>query len=161
MKQNEIINKIIERFPSAVILITDDKQFSITVDENDAVTAVAYMQMLDFKQLAIITAVDWIEKGKFEIVYNLFSYEHLQQVFVKTLIDRKNPKIQSISNLWEVAGMYERDVHEFFGVEFVGNNDLRPLILHNWQDKPPMRKDFDSEAYSNKVFGNFKKEKAL
>jgi len=29
------------------------------------------------------------------------------------------------------------------------------------QDKPPMRKDFDSEAYSNKVFGNFKKEKAL
>lgn len=161
MNQNEIIAKVKERFPSAAEKIIDSKQFSILFDEKDIVSAVSYMQMLGFKQLALITAVDWLDRGKFEVVYNLFSYEHIQQALIKVEIDRANPKVQSVSNLWETAGMYERDVHEFFGIEFAGNDDLRPLILHNWKDKPPMRKDFDSEEYSNRLFGNFKKEKAI
>jgi len=161
MEQKDIISKIKESFPDSEIKVFDDRQFSVYADKNDIVRLLSYMQMLDFRQLAIISAVDWIEEKRFELVYNLFSYTHIQQVLVKTSVERDNPKIQSVMNLWDVAQMYERDVHEFFGIEFSGNDDMRPLILHNWKDKPPMRKDFDSLKYSNELYGKFKKSEEV
>ena len=35
---------------------------------------------------------------------------------------------------------------------FDGNPDLKPLILENWKEMPPMRKDFDPQKYSNEHF---------
>ncbi len=155
MNQQEIIEKIKENFPDVKVNVIDEHQFSVEIKREQNVAVLAYMQLIGFKQLALLTAVDWIEQNQFEVVYILFSYDDYQQALVKARIPRDNPKIQSIMNLWEVAQMYERDVHEFFGIEFVGNPDLRPLFLHNWLDLPPMRKDFDSLAYSQKVFGKF------
>ena len=37
-------------------------------------------------------------------------------------------------------------------VVFDGNPDLKPLILENWKEMPPMRKDFDPQKYSNEHF---------
>ncbi|NIA23900.1 MAG: NADH-quinone oxidoreductase subunit C [Proteobacteria bacterium] len=159
MTQKEIIEKIEESFPNVTTKVIDEHQLSVTIDKEQNIAVLAFLQNIDFKELAILTAVDWIEERQFEVVYNLFSYSDYQQILVKARIDRDNPKIQSVLNLWDVAKMYERDVHEFFGIQFIGNNDLRPLFLHNWLDLPPMRKDFDSLAYSNKVYGKFKEER--
>ena len=152
MSQKEIIEKIKQNFPDVGVKIIDDRQFAVEIRKDQNLAVLAYMQLLGFEELALLTAVDWIKENQFEVVYILFSYQHLQQALVKARIPRDEPKIQSVMNLWEVAQMYERDVHEFFGIEFVGNPDLRPLFLHNWLDLPPMRKDFDSLAYSEKVF---------
>jgi len=54
--------------------------------------------------------------------------------------------------LWPTARFYERDIHEFFGVKFDGNDDMKPLILENWKDIPPMRKDFDPHKFSKENF---------
>lgn len=161
MEQKDIILKIKENFPDSEVKVFDDRQFSVHVQKDDVVRLLSFLQMTDFQQLAIISAVDWIKENRFELVYNLFSYTHIQQVLVKAFVDRERPVIQSVMNLWEVAQMYERDVHEFFGIEFTGNNDMRPLILHNWKDKPPMRKDFDSLKYSNELYGTFKKSEEV
>ncbi len=159
MTQKEISEKIKENFPNAEIKIIDKKQFSVLVDKEQIIPVLAFLQNIDFKELAILTAVDWIDENQFEIVYNVFSYSHYQQILVKARIDRNNPKIQSVINLWDIAKTYERDVHEFFGIEFIGNDELKPFFLHNWLDLPPMRKDFDSLAYSNEVYGKFKEER--
>ena len=48
---------------------------------------------------------------------------------------------------------YEREAHEFFGIKFPGNPDYeKQLILEEWDDLPPMRKDFDPRAYSDRKF---------
>ncbi|RLE45368.1 NADH-quinone oxidoreductase subunit C, partial [Candidatus Woesearchaeota archaeon] len=148
-----------ENFTNVNIEIIDDYQFSVGIKKEQNISVLAYLQLLDFKELALLTAVDWIDDGEFEIVYNLFSYSRNQQILVKTRIKRNKPNIQSIVNLWETAEMYERDTHEFFGINFIGNDKLIPLFLHNWLDIPPMRKDFDSLAYSDEVYGKFKEER--
>lgn len=159
MEQKELIEYIEKNFKyEKNIKKIDDKQFSITVEKDKIINILSFLKLLDFKQLALITAVDWIKEKKFEVIYIIFSYSHIQQILVKTFINRDKPEIETIKTLWEVAGMYERDVHEFFGIDFIGNDDKRPLILHNWKDKPPLRKDFDSLKYSNKIFGKFKKD---
>jgi len=160
VNQKELIEYIKNNFKGIEnIKSIDEKQFSITVQKERIINILSFLKLSNFKELALITAVDWIKEEKIEVVYILFSYEYEQQLIVKTYIDRQEPSIESIKNLWEIATMYERDVHEFFGIDFIGNDDKRPLILHNWKDIPPLRKDFDSLKYSNTIFGKFKKDK--
>ncbi|HAF07860.1 TPA: NADH-quinone oxidoreductase subunit C [candidate division WOR-3] len=162
VEQKDLIESIEKNFKyKKEIKVIDGKQFIVTVEKDKVLNILSFLKLIDFKQLALITAVDWIDEKKFEIVYVLFSYSHIQQVLVKTFVERDNPQVETVKNLWDVASMYERDVHEFFGIDFVGNDDLRPLILHNWKDLPPLRKDFDSLKYSNKMFGKFKKDEEL
>jgi NADH-quinone oxidoreductase subunit C len=116
------------------------------------------LQQLGFEHLANIVCVDWIADGRFELVYHLWSYSHHVHVQVRTRVPREEPVADSIAALWPQAQVYEQEIHEFFGVLFTGNPDLGPLFLHNWQDSPPLRKDFDSEAYARLVFGTLKEE---
>jgi len=61
--------------------------------------------------------------------------------------------MNSILPIYPGCKYYERECHEFFGVKFPGNPDYeKQLILENWDDIPPMRKDFDPEAYSTRKF---------
>ena len=111
--------------------IYDEYQLSVVVKQENIFAALALMQLNDFKELSILTAVDWLDRNVFEVVYILFSYTHNQQLILKTEINRDNPEIVSVMNLWEVAETYERDVHEFFGIKFLGNPSLKPFFLHN------------------------------
>jgi NADH-quinone oxidoreductase subunit C len=72
---------------------------------------------------------------------------------LKTKIDRKNPKLQSIINLWPQAVTYEFELNEMFGVFFEGNNRMgEEFILEDWDDIPQMRRDFDTLEYANNTF---------
>jgi NADH-quinone oxidoreductase subunit C len=39
-----------------------------------------------------------------------------------------------------------------FGVYFEGSPDMEKFILTEWNGPPPMRKEFDSEAFVNQTF---------
>jgi NADH:ubiquinone oxidoreductase subunit C len=50
--------------------------------------------------------------------------------------------LPTISTLFPVANWYEREVHDLFGIAFVGHPDLRSLLLpEGWTDAPPMRNE--------------------
>jgi NADH-quinone oxidoreductase subunit C len=105
-----------------------------------------------FSHLSLITGVDRIKDRVFEVFYTLFRWETGETLLVKSSVSRDKPVITSVMHLWPTARFYERDVHEFFGIVFDGNPDLKPLILENWKEMPPMRKDFDPQKYSNEHF---------
>jgi len=101
-----------------------------------------------FTHLSSISVTDWLEEGTFEISYHLWSYREKLLLTLKTKIDRNNPRIDSVVPIWhENAQIHERELHELFGVEFVGNPDLSPLFLEDWDGPPPFRKDFNWREY--------------
>ena len=103
--------------------------------------------------LSAISVTDWVEKGKYELTYHLWSYEDKMLVTVKTKIDRDRPVIDSVAPIWkENAQIHERELHELFGVDFKGNSDLSPLFLEDWSGPPPFKKDFDWREYVRKEF---------
>lgn len=133
--------------------IINNKKLALIVDKNNVAAMLSYLKGIGFLQLSLITCVDWIKDNKFEIVYNLISWELGFNITLKTYIDREKPEINTIQTIFPAAIYYERDIWEFFGVNFKGNNELKPLFLEDWDDIPPMRKDFDPQAYSDKKFG--------
>jgi len=95
-----------------------------------------------FDFLFCVTCVDW--KTHLSMVYHLTSTVHRHQLVVKIKLDRAQPLIESVSDIWRTAEFNEREAYEMFGVQFLQHPDLRLLILPDgWEGRNPMRKDFE------------------
>jgi len=105
-----------------------------------------------FVHLSAISCVDWIEDDEFELVYHLWSYESNKLVSVHTRIPRTPGVYVSVYDIYHPAAFFERDIHEMFGLYFEGSPDMERFILTEWDGPPPMRKDFDAEAWVNRKF---------
>ena len=92
--------------------------------------------------LFCLTCIDW--KTHLTMVYHLTSTRHRQAIVIKSKLDRANPEIGTVSDIWRTADFHEREVFEMFGVNFLNHPDLRLLILPDgWEGKNPLRKDFE------------------
>jgi NADH:ubiquinone oxidoreductase subunit C len=95
-----------------------------------------------FDYMFCLTCVDW--KTHLIMVYHLSSTQFRHNLVVKVKLDRTKPEIETICDIWRTAEFHEREVYEFFGVNFLNHPDLRLLILpEGWEGKNPMRKDFE------------------
>lgn len=149
---NEVIEKIRRQFKDVSITETDEREVKIDALQENVLGILSILKNEGFSHLSLLTCVDWIENKEFELVYILFSWKDGGKIIVSTRIDRENPKFVTVKHMWPVARFYEREIHEFFGVEFEGNDDMKPLILELWDDIPPLRKDFDPLEYSRRKF---------
>ena len=50
-------------------------------------------------------------------------------------------------DIWRHANTYEREIREMFGIDFPGLVANKEFILEDWQDMPPMRRDFKTKEY--------------
>lgn len=89
-----------------------------------------------------LTAIDYLEPTFHSvIVYWLHSPETLQRVRVITKLPR-GEKIATVSDLWEGADWYERELYDLFGIEFIGHPDLKRLLMPDDWHGHPLRKDY-------------------
>ncbi|HEX3081496.1 MAG TPA: NADH-quinone oxidoreductase subunit C [Puia sp.] len=91
--------------------------------------------------LFCLTCVDW--KTHFTMVYHFSSTRYRHNIVVKAKIDRANPEIETVSDIWRTAEMLEREVYDLFGVKFLHHPDLRRLIMPDDWEGWPLRKDFE------------------
>ncbi len=126
----------------------------ITVSKETAVDFISHLQRVEgYKHLVILTAVDWIEDGKFQLTYLLNNPEMKNDINVKVFIERENATMESIHHLWEQARTYQRELKEMFGIDFPGSPGVdKPFILEGWHDLPPYRRDFDTKKYSEETY---------
>ncbi len=148
MTTEELFQIISELEPSA-------KQSEKTSDrptvETPAETLVSLMQKLkddsrlSFNMLLAHTAVDWLEEGQFELVYQLYSPQNQQYLAVLVYIPRNNPVIPTISSIWRIAEWQEREVYDLFGVLYDNHPDLRRLFLEDDWTGFPLRKSYQDD----------------
>ena len=107
-------------------------------------------KLRDQMQLDHVKSVNVIEvphERKFIVEYTASSYsvEPLMPVLVTifTEIGMKDPKIPSLTPVWESANYSEREMHEFFGVWFEGNSWMgKKFLLAPDTPDLPLRKEF-------------------
>lgn len=98
---------------------------------------------MDF--LENLTGLDWEEEG-LGVIYQLESTETGKRVSLKSVCaDRENPMLPSVSDLWDIANIYEREVYDFYGIIFAGHPDMRRIFLREDWVGFPMRKDDETE----------------
>lgn len=119
-------------------------QLSVWVPaERNVETCRFLKQEQSYQRLSFITAVDWYPvEPRFEVVYNLHSFERNHWLRMKCRVGGENPEIDSVTEVWEGANWYEREVFDLFGIRFRNHPDLRRLLMpENWEGHP-LRKDY-------------------
>ena len=99
-------------------------------------------QPMQMDYLFCLTCVDY--KTHLTMVYHLTSSTNRNiNIVLKANVDRADPVIETVCDIWRTAEMLEREVFEMFGVEFLHHPDLRKLILEEDFKGYPLRKDFE------------------
>lgn len=106
-----------------------------------------------YTHLVFVTAVDWLESKQFQLTYMLHNYTTHNDLGIRVRLDRDNPVMETIHLLWEQGRVYQRELHEMFGINFPGSPGVEePMILEGWQGPPVMRRDFDTAKYSLETY---------
>jgi NADH-quinone oxidoreductase subunit C len=135
-------------------------QAYLRVEKDDLVPLLTYMRdQGNYTHLAFFTAVDRIEEGTFQLLYMLHSYDKKHDIGVMVEIPRgdgtvgEESSMDSIHHLWPAAETYQRELREMFGINFPGSPRLHEnFALEGWEDLPPMRREFDTREYSERVY---------
>lgn len=82
----------------------------------------------------------------FGLIYN-FIGPHRTVVSVAIEIPREDPEVISMSGVLPPAGIYERQIHDLFGIVFRGHPGLKKIILNeDWPaNEFPLRKDWKKD----------------
>lgn len=100
-------------------------------------------EQMDF--LECLTGMDWEADG-LGVIYHLESTVTGKRVCLKTVTtDRENPLLPSVTDLWDVANIYEREVFDFYGIKFTGHPDMRRVFMREDWVGYPFRKDDETE----------------
>jgi NADH-quinone oxidoreductase subunit C len=130
-------------FPAAVFE-NGSEWLTLDVDGNaweEGARSIRSIRELDFDYLFCITGVDW--KTHLTVVYHLTSTNHRHIAVIKIKLDRENPELATVPDIWRTAEFHEREVFDLFGIRFKGHPDLRRLFMTDEWRGWPLRKDYE------------------
>jgi len=141
---NEAIKEFISAHTPSATYDEAGEWLNIIVDPNELkpLAVMLHGQAMQMDFLFCLTCVDY--KTHLSMVYHLTSSkDRTVNIVIKSNIDRTDPKIETVCDIWRTAEFHEREVFEMFGVQFINHPDLRKLILEEDFKGYPLRKDFE------------------
>ncbi|NMC38509.1 MAG: NADH-quinone oxidoreductase subunit C [Bacteroidales bacterium] len=84
----------------------------------------------------------------FEIHYHFSRDQEGLILNLHVILDSENPRIESLSNMFNASNWIEREIHELFGIDFLNHPNQEKLISEgNWAEGVyPYRKNFKSTS---------------
>ena len=150
----ELYTKLNERFPLGELTEQRPDLAFITVTSEQLRPLLLHLRDLEgFSHLVLLTAVDWLEEGIFQLTYLLSDRAKRRDLGLRLMLPRDGASMDSIHDIWPTAVTYQRELREMFGIDFPdspGVND--EFILEGWTDIPPYRRDFDTLKFAEENF---------
>lgn len=139
-----VIEKLKKSFDTEVLKVTkkSERRATVSVKPESIVRIAEYLYKTAGLRFIIASALH--TKRGFEINYH-FSLDSTGLVLnIHVIINRENPQIESLSNLFNASNWIEREIHELFGINFLNHPNQEKLISEgNWAEGVyPYRKEF-------------------
>ena len=144
METELIIEKFKEEFNSDILetVAKNQKRMVITINSEAIVDVAGYLYKTVGFRFIIASAIH--TKRGFEIHYHFSKDTSGLILNIHVILDRDNPHIESLSNMFSASNWIEREMHELFGIDFLNHPGQEKLISEgNWAEGVyPMRKEF-------------------
>jgi NADH-quinone oxidoreductase subunit C len=153
MDPKSIHDKLVARFAEKITGEGLAAASPFAVVATDAIAEVAAFCKADpelaFDNLMCLSGVDYPKEKepRMEVVYHLYSYEHLHTFALKVFVPRENPAVPTVEGVWGVANWHERECWDMFGITFLGHSDPRRILLPDDWEGHPLRKDWQDPEY--------------
>ena len=153
IKEQQVVDKLASTFQNLSGKVKRERRVEVSVEKRLIPSVLSYVKdQLTFTHMSHMSCVDWIEDEHFELIYILWSPELQVQLLIKTLINRENANIENVDMIWGQLNTYQREIREMYGIEFPGMVGKHEFVLEDWDDMPPMRRDFDTAEFIKDVF---------
>ena len=142
-KLEPIVKALQEQFDSSIEEFRDEVHVFVQAEQIVEVLTLL-RDKYEFELLSALTAVDYFPKQtpRFHVVYQLSSLAKNVTVQVRVPVNGDQPKVPTVTRVYEVANWREREVFDMFGIEFEGHPDPRRILMPDDQKGHPLRKDF-------------------
>lgn len=94
-----------------------------------------------FNMLKEIIAVDNKEQGV-ELIYKLYSVKDEEDILISIIV---NDEIETVSHLFDSAIADEKEIYDLFGINFIGNSELKRLYMPDSWSGHPLKKDYEEK----------------
>jgi NADH-quinone oxidoreductase subunit C len=144
MDTESIIEKFKSKFNSDILetVMKNQKRIIITMRSDSIINVATYLfKTAEFR--FIIASALHTKKG-FEIHYH-FSKDSIGLILnIHVILEKDNPQIESLSNMFNASNWIEREMHELLGINFLNHPNQEKLISEgNWAEGIyPLRKEF-------------------
>lgn len=121
----------------------EPKRLDVVLDVEHLLDAVQALIDSGLAYLATITGLDHgPDADQLEVLYHFCAGAEV--LTLRIALPRQQPGVPSVAEIIPAARIYERELHEMFGVALAGETTIDPLLLPDeWpDDKYPMRKDW-------------------
>jgi NADH-quinone oxidoreductase subunit C len=144
MTEKEIHKILLEKFADRILSFAEDAKDPFIVVAPDAIKPVMRFLKedphLQFDFLSCITGIDFPEN--ITVVYHLFSYKKRHKIVIKAQLPKDKPEIETVEDVWKAANWLERETYDLLGIRFIGNSNLRRILLPEDWVGHPLRKDY-------------------
>ena len=146
MEEDEIVSELRRSLKEDIIdvKIPRKRRIFVWIRSEAFKDAIRHLKDMGFTHISTITAVDL--KDNFEVIYHL-AYKGSIELSLRFNVPKENPRVPTVTDVIPGAILYEREVHDLFGIDFTGHPDLIPLVLpENWpRGIHPLRKEYSLE----------------
>ncbi len=144
METNLVIENFKENFNSVIVEVfkKSEKRVTVTIKPDAILKVGEYLYKTAGFRFIIASALH--TKRGFEIHYH-FSLDKTELILnIHVILDKENPQIESLSNMFNASNWIEREMHELFGINFINHPNQEKLISEgNWAEGVyPYRKEF-------------------
>lgn len=146
MKTAEAVQHLISRMEHVIRSHTEFLGETTLEIEKDSIKDVLALLKLapdpGFEVLMDLTGADYLEPvPRTKVVYWLHNPTNYERMRITAFVNR-DESISSVSDLWEGADWYERELFDFFGVTFTGHPDMKRILMPDDWKGYPLRKDY-------------------
>lgn len=144
MNTDQVIEEFRANLKDEVIEVykKSEKRAVITIRPEAVLKAAEYLYKTAGLRFIIASALH--TKRGFEIHYHFSKDEIALVLNIHVILDKDNPQIESLSNMFSASNWIEREMHELFGINFLNHPNQEKLISEgNWAEGVyPYRKEF-------------------
>jgi len=150
----ELYNRLKQTFPLGELSERRPDLAFITVERAQLRPLLLHLRDKEgFTHLVLLTAVDWLEDGQFQLTYLLHDRSVPRDLGLRLMLPRDAASMDSIHDIWPTAATYQRELREMFGIDFPDSPRVdEDFILEGWIGTPPYRRDFDTLKFSDETF---------
>ena len=106
----------------------------------DFATALKMDVNTQFNMLLSISGIDL--DTCFQVVYFLYSTVFNKKFVLKVELDKENPSVDTLSEIYSAANWHERETYDLFGIKFNNHPNLERILLPKDWVGHPLRKNY-------------------
>lgn len=146
MTTPEAVQQLKTFYPLAVISEVAFKgQITLEVLKENLKQILIYLKQTvnpGYEVLMDLTGVDYLYPQKHtKVVYLLHNPTNFERLIV-TITLKRGEVLASVTDLWEGADWYERELYDLFGVHFTGHPDMKRILMPDDWVGHPLQRDY-------------------